>query len=186
MTSQEEFYTDFASKSPNGAFWAAILEKAAGKYFGNYYDLEGGMMREAFWIFTGMPTTVFRHNKDTPTEDIWSNLKDWENRNYIVASAITDGSQYGLISGHAYTLLGPFEYNGQKLIKMRNPWGKEKYNGDWSDKDTTKWTDDAKQTLSHSLANDGVFFIPIENFKSVFSVTQAALYQDWIKEKLET
>jgi len=82
-------------------------------------------MREAFWIFTGMPTTRFRHDSTTTEANIWSNLMDWEKRNYIMASAITGGSQHGLVNGHAYTLLGPAEYDGQKLIKMRNPWGKE-------------------------------------------------------------
>ena len=47
--------------------------------------------------------------------------------------------------GHAYTVLEAKELTqgpkkGTKLIKVRNPWGKEKYNGPWSDK-SDLWDD---------------------------------------------
>ena len=54
-----------------------------------------------------------------------------------------NGGKYGLISGHAYSLLDIKEvnYNGKTtLIKIRNPWSKEKYNGPWRDNDP-RWTD---------------------------------------------
>lgn len=39
----------------------------------------------------------------------------------------------GLISGHAYTVLKIKDVNANtKLIKLRNPWGKEEWKGDWS------------------------------------------------------
>jgi hypothetical protein len=45
---------------------------------------------------------------------------------------------------------------------LRNPWGNERYEGPWSDKDTAKWTDDAQKALGHSIKNDGTFFVPFE------------------------
>lgn len=44
----------------------------------------------------------------------------------------------GLIPGHAYTLLKikiiEHPQKGKvKLLKIRNPWGKEEWQGDWSD-----------------------------------------------------
>lgn len=40
----------------------------------------------------------------------------------------------GLVAGHAYSIL-KFKCISDKikLIKMRNPWGKEEWKGDWSD-----------------------------------------------------
>ena len=41
-----------------------------------------------------------------------------------------------LVGGHAYTVLGVMDGDGEsglpKLIKLRNPWGKQRYNGPWS------------------------------------------------------
>lgn len=49
-------------------------------------------------------------------------------------------SQYGLIAGHAYTMLGVNigvnERNEEtRYIVVRNPWGKEQYTGPGSDQD---------------------------------------------------
>lgn len=45
-----------------------------------------------------------------------------------------------LITRHAYTILGAVKLStGDTLLKMRNPWGAEKYSGDWSDQDP-RWT----------------------------------------------
>jgi len=57
----------------------------------------------------------------------------------------------GLIAGHAYTLIDTAVYNGENLVKVRNPWGSEHFNGPWSDKDTTRWTAAAKSALGHTV-----------------------------------
>ena len=53
--------------------------------------------------------------------------------------------------GHAYTVLeakqltkGP--KRGTKLIKVRNPWGSETYNGPWSDK-SNLWDAQSKEEV---------------------------------------
>jgi hypothetical protein len=51
----------------------------------------------------------------------------------------TETSQSGIVQGHAYTLLAAlmFNFKGQnyRLIKLRNPWGKVEFKGQWSDYD---------------------------------------------------
>lgn len=42
--------------SPNGAYWAPLLEKALAKHYANYENMEGGNMVEALYTMTGMPT----------------------------------------------------------------------------------------------------------------------------------
>ena len=98
-------------------------------------------------------------------------------------------SIHGLISGHAYTLVDTVELedkkNGEmlKLIKMRNPWGKEKYVGPWSDEDD-RWTDDLKAQTNHTVADDGIFWMKYTDFKKAFSYYQIAMYWDsWKTEK---
>ena len=42
----------------------------------------------------------------------------------------------GLAFGHMYTVFSAHEVGGEKLIRVRNPWGAEKYSGPWSDGDS--------------------------------------------------
>ena len=75
-------------------------------------------------------------------------------------------------------MLGAVEVDGTKLLKMRNPWGKEKYAGPWSDNDS-RWTSSAKQQAGFNKADDGVFFIPVANFKRAFASYTVLMYQNW-------
>ena len=44
------------------------------------------------------------------------------------------GSSCGLVPGHAYTLISVYETSqGDRLMKLRNPWGSLEWNGNWSD-----------------------------------------------------
>jgi hypothetical protein len=45
-----------ARRSPNGAWWLPIIEKAAAKYYGNYESLDIGSFSDAFYALTGMPS----------------------------------------------------------------------------------------------------------------------------------
>jgi hypothetical protein len=51
----------------------------------------------------------------------------------------------GLVDAHAYSLIAVKEIqlkNGrtERLLKVRNPWGKKEWTGDWSDS-STLWDD---------------------------------------------
>lgn len=48
--------------------------------------------------------------------------------------------------------------NIEKLVKMRNPWGRGEWQGDWSDS-SYKWTDSVKEMLNYSNQDDGIFFM---------------------------
>lgn len=89
----------------------------------------------------------------------------------------------GLVPGHAYTLLGVQELKAgsvvlHQLIKMRNPWGKERYDGPWNDKDE-RWTDEFKKQAKMVVANDGIFYMTLDDFKKAFTVYNIAHYQKW-------
>lgn len=66
----------------------------------------------------------------------------------MIASSLPAGpnhvdgkSPLGICSGHAYTVLSVLTLSdGTQLLKIRNPWGTENYNGPWSDK-SELWTE---------------------------------------------
>ena len=49
----------------------------------------------------------------------------------------------GIISGHAYSVVSLYEFEANlrivRLLKLRNPWGRGEWTGDWSDS-SSKWT----------------------------------------------
>ena len=80
----------------------------------------------------------------------------------------------GLAQAHAYTVIGITEaVPGQRLVKMRNPWGKEGYTGPWCD-ECDEWNDvsqDVKDSLSFTSADDGVFYMTVEDYHAGFRET---------------
>ena len=89
----------------------------------------------------------------------------------------------GLVPGHAYTLVGVVQLtqNGRpykKLIKLRNPWGKETYKGQWRD-DDPQWTPEFKAQVNLEPDNDGTFYMPFDQFRDGFDAYSFAMYEEW-------
>mmetsp|Transcript_3288 Transcript_3288/g.5458 ORF Transcript_3288/g.5458 Transcript_3288/m.5458 type:complete len:180 (+) Transcript_3288:682-1221(+) len=89
----------------------------------------------------------------------------------------------GLIAEHAYGLIQVAEVIDKRarkvrLVKLRNPWGKFEWNGDWSDH-SKLWTPELKRELNvKSDANDGTFWMSFEDFTEFFSRVQLCKYND--------
>lgn len=60
---------------------------------------------------------------------------------------------------------------------MRNPWGSETYTGPWNDQDT-QWTEEFQAQVNHIRADDGTFYIPLDNFRNAFTWYNIAMYSD--------
>jgi hypothetical protein len=87
---------------------------------------------------------------------------------------------YNLASDHAYTLLRAFKLtDGTELVKMRNPWSRENYDGPFSDS-SDEWTDQRKEEAGWVDADDGEFFMTLDAFKQAFVEYDILMYQeDW-------
>lgn len=159
----------------DGALWMPILEKAAAKMYGNYEMLSGGLMGPAVQMLTGAPYYDKMHYEYKTSDELWSYIDEKIKAKWMVTCAShygtgsdKDFNEIGLPYVHAYTVLGTHQLsNGQKLVKVRNPFGplKETFHGDWSD-DSDKWTDSFKAEVNYENSNDGVWFISAEDYKS--------------------
>ena len=67
---------------------------------------------------------------------------------------------------------------------MRNPHAEENYTGPYRD-DGPEWTEALKQEAGLTAANDGTFFIPVDDFRVAFNEYTIAMYQDWNVSKKE-
>ena len=45
-----------------------------------------------------------------------------------------NASASGIVQGHAYAILSVEEVDDVQLLRLRNPWGRKEWTGDWSDK----------------------------------------------------
>jgi hypothetical protein len=112
-------------KSPNGAWWGPIMEKGAAKFYGRYENMDGGFTSESLYAMTGMPTVDWTHSKTTETE-LWNILDGYDKKHYIMTAGCVDvgadpvtglkKDYLGLPTGHAYTVKGVKEYNGNKYV----------------------------------------------------------------------
>jgi hypothetical protein len=94
-----------------------------------------------------MPADTFKI-AEQGVDEIFRLINEANDKDWIAVGACTKTME-GLTSGHAYTMLGALKLTDDtgkewNLIKMRNPWGSEGYNGPWSDKDD-RWTDTIKK-----------------------------------------
>ena len=53
-----------------------------------------------------------------------------------------------------------------RLLKLHNPWGKQEFNGAWSD-GSKEWTAEAMMELKHTFGDDGLFWISYKDFLQV-------------------
>ena len=70
-----------------------------------------------------------------------------------------------MISSHRITNYKGLEV---KLLKLRNPWGKLEWNGDWGDSEEINWTPSLKNELGWSDEDDGIFFMAYDDYYNLF------------------
>ena len=81
--------------------------------------------------------------------------------------------------GACYTVLNIFEFDGLKLLRLRNPPGDHgEWKGDWGD-DSPLWTKRMKAKLDYSDdADDGCFFMSFDDFCANFKTLYVGRYYD--------
>lgn len=170
------------AKSAGNSMWISILEKALAKNFGSYQSLQAGSAVTAFRSLTNAPSEGF---KIPQSEDsvplLWNYLTCMLQNGYMMATQSKDRKlkdpmyykRKGLLGSHVYTVLDAREVEvsqgvKEKLIKLRNPWGRFEWNGDWSE-GSSKWTEDIKRQLPSDGKNgEGVFWMSLSDFQKYF------------------
>ena len=84
-------------------------------------------------------------------EEIWTTISDADKNGYIIGGGTPNTSsdetlnEVGLNQSHAYSIISTYELKDavgkvvERLLLLRNPWGKEQYIGKWYDNDA-RWT----------------------------------------------
>jgi hypothetical protein len=157
--------------TPDSELWPAIMEKAYAKLWGNYGAVgSGGDPSTAMRALTGGEVT--HHSLDSSSlesltginlsanpnstaqlDSIYDTIKTATgDKKMVVASTYSANVAQpldGMVGGHAYTVMGVEEENGQKYVVVRNPWGGTEPGNDGN--------------------NDGVFRLTVDQFAQQFS-----------------
>lgn len=175
----------FARPSTDEDNWACLAEKAVAKMFGNYGQLVAGDTQEIWRMLTGAPTAVYKV-KDyvNKTEELFNLLQGTFKKGFLHMGHLND-PKFNLEEGHAFSIMGvhelldPQKAVAYRLIRINNPHGVEgKYNGDWADNDP-KWTPNFKaQVPEYVNADDGQFFMDLNQFIDTFEVFMVNYVRD--------
>eukprot|EP00047_Mylnosiga_fluctuans_P009313 m.10827 g.10827 ORF g.10827 m.10827 type:complete len:930 (-) comp2562_c0_seq1:53-2842(-) len=167
------------SKSHNDEMWVLLIEKAFAKVSGSYAALRGGYAYEALIDLTGCPTT--RHDvHELSLDALWDLLSEHNEKDNVLSCSVPGEDKWsqtsgvplggpGLVSGHAYTLIdAKLLSNGTRLLLLRNPWGRFEWKGAWGD-NSELWTPALKKEVNFVNADDGAFYMCVEDFVKFFS-----------------
>ncbi|KAM3869258.1 calpain-1 catalytic subunit-like [Diretmus argenteus] len=171
------------SKTGN-EFWAQLLEKAYAKVCGSYDDMNEGNSSEAFKDFSGGVHMSYELRADhTVSHDaeLWTSLSNATKCKSMLFSGtaqkgetvVNTVAHTGLVDAHAYSITGVTEVQYEifqvKLVRLLNPWGKQEWNGRWSDK-SDRWNkvsaEDRKKCFKR---NNGEFWMELEDFCHYFT-----------------
>ncbi|ETI28385.1 hypothetical protein G647_00834 [Cladophialophora carrionii CBS 160.54] len=163
----------FAQCSDENETWLPLLEKAYAKAHGDFASIDGGFTGEAIEDLTGGVTTEIYSTDILDRDAFWRDELMQVGQEFLFGCATgfyanwldTSGApreREGISEGHAYSIMDAKEVNGERLLKLRNPWGKKEWTGKWSD-GSSEWTPEWMQLLDHKFGNDGIFWISYED-----------------------
>ncbi|KAK5230439.1 hypothetical protein LTR99_008256 [Exophiala xenobiotica] len=163
----------FAQCSDENETWLPLLEKAYAKAHGDFESIDGGFTGEAIEDLTGGVTTEIYSTDILDRDAFWRDELMQVGKQFLFGCAtgfysnwldtsVVSREREGISEGHAYSIMDARDVNGQRLLKLRNPWGKKEWTGKWSD-GSSEWDADWMGLLDHKFGNDGVFWISYDD-----------------------
>lgn len=148
----------FAKPSMDGGWWLPLIEKVYAKANVNYEMLTTGSQSEAAQFLTGAPARDFKSNQEG-TDQTWIRLTEALSNNYLVTAACFIDNN-GLVGGNGYIIKSFIKANGERLLKVKNPWKtigdptyKDSSHGDWTGRFSSRdeWPEDLRSDRNPKL-----------------------------------
>ncbi|KAJ9269108.1 hypothetical protein DTO212C5_4791 [Paecilomyces variotii] len=165
----------FAQCADENETWLPLLEKAYAKAHGDYSAIEGGFVGEAIEDLTGGVSTEILSSNILDKDKFWKEELMKVNKEFLFGCTTGIFSNWldpkyrgpardrkGITERHCYSIMEAREVEGQRLLRLRNPWGTKEWSGPWSD-GSEQWTPEWMERLGHKFGNDGVFWISYDD-----------------------
>jgi hypothetical protein len=199
-----------------------LIEKAFAKLMGSYANIESGRLVEALGLLTGAPCEDLdlRDNgksSESGVEEeregeelLWAKVISYDTAGFLMgASCSSRGKRgedsrahreraeaaeaMGLITDHAYSLLAVMTVGSTRLLKLRNPWGRSEWRGDFSPGHHS-WTAELRAEAAHTHAagagssaegGSGMFWMSWRDFLTYYAtLTACKLRPDWMERRI--
>jgi hypothetical protein len=174
------------------------------KLNGSYEALDGGTSTEALATLTGYPceSITFEKSQSYPhvnAKNIWPRFLNMWEKGFLMATLYSQRHltsevflKYGLIFNHEYSVLDVCELKNNRLVRLRDPHGRSKWNGEWS-YDSSKWTPRLRRKLGeptpgrhkpNKAESYGLFWMSFNDFLYFFeSVTVCKTSPNWFESR---
>ncbi|KAJ8065304.1 hypothetical protein OCU04_005997 [Sclerotinia nivalis] len=179
----------FGSCADPNETWLPLIEKAFAKVHGDFGSINGGWPGEGVEDLTGGVTTKFISSDILDKDSFWTQGLLKVGNDFIFNAGTRDYThpdpdelgRQGIEDDHAYSVLRAVEYQGNRLCLVKNPWGETEWNGPWSD-GSKEWTREALDALNHKFGNEGIFWMPYEDFLNRYDeIWRTRLFHcDWL------
>ena len=168
------------SSTIGAEIWVLLLEKAWAKNYGDYCVIEYGDLEDTLECLLGAPSQfipLMKQNK----EKLWKDLIENDMRKYLISACtnVEINKIVGLKANLSYIIIGVYEFKGQKIIKLKDPSLKSKWEGDYSES-SSLWNDALKNIVNYSKSEEGIFIMKLDDFAKYFSsITVCYVKNDW-------
>ncbi|GFO40923.1 calpain-9 [Plakobranchus ocellatus] len=153
--------------------WVALLEKAFARLYGSYDAIYGGQPGDAYLLLTGgIGERIELEDHDEKPNLLYNRIRNALSAGCQVSCVVPDeyDEVYGLVGGHAYSLVGVQQIGANKLVRVRNPWGHGEWKGSWSD-GSKEWASIEDAAVIAPNKDDGEFYVSLDDFMTYFSQT---------------
>ena len=168
--------------------WPMLFEKAWAKLHGSYEATAGGWTDDAMNYLTGgVCRTIDFHSEEAEANDCKAEFAELVELTddqgdfpvFLSATLNNDANKEemerdGLITGHAYSVMEAVVLtHGEKLVCLRNPWGKFEWKGAYADGSTefAEVRSELRRKVDPELVDgqeDGTFWMAFDDFRSYF------------------
>lgn len=153
-----------------------------------YEAIDAGGGSHGIEAMTGAPFTNWAHEdvqaKTSMKEELWQELLLTSTNGAMVTCGSFTGTgsdqdvnEVGLPNNHAFSIMRVLEVDddqqagvSHRIVELRNPWGIEKYSGDWSDQ-SGRWTEAMREQVGHLTDNDGKFYMSYNDYLKYLQYT---------------
>lgn len=198
----DEFCRLLYSQAKRQQLWVPLIEKALAKVYGCYEALTNGRCIEGLSTLTGAPCYSIPMPESAKSEDsknvVWAQLLSSRESGFLMGASCGSGNmvvddgvyqQLGLVPRHAYSILDVQIVEGYRLLRLRNPWGRFSWRGDWSDT-SPLWqriTQAHRSYLKPLGQQDGTFWISLDDVMRYFDSVDICKYRsDWMESRQKT
>lgn len=142
----------YGSARSGRELWPSLVEKAYATWKGGYGELSmGGYAGDALTALTGRPADFYNPIQELESRELWALMKAAhdEGRALVSGTGGLEGVKVeGLVDMHMYSVVALSEENGEKVVTLRNPYGKTEPGADGK--------------------NDGVFRLSFREYRKYF------------------